>query len=69
MLRFSQDIFDEVVNAMNEGYSRFLKLNPKFEVEGGRVSLIGHSLGGVISYELLKHQVVQITASAVLEKI
>ncbi|KAK4536014.1 hypothetical protein CDCA_CDCA07G2039 [Cyanidium caldarium] len=44
----------EVVRQLNDEYARFVQRYPEFE---GEVSLIGHSLGSVISYELLVKQV------------
>ncbi|XP_057457051.1 phospholipase SGR2 isoform X2 [Lotus japonicus] len=50
---YCQDIIDSVSNQLNRLYSRFLKRNPGYD---GKVSLYGHSLGSVLSYDILCHQ-------------
>lgn len=46
-----------MTDKMNAVYREFLRRNPLFEIRGGTVSLYSHSLGGVISYEILANQV------------
>ncbi|KAI4388863.1 hypothetical protein MLD38_001154 [Melastoma candidum] len=50
---YCQDIIDSVSNQLNMLYLKFLKRNPGYE---GKVSLYGHSLGSVLSYDILCHQ-------------
>ncbi|XP_022852802.1 phospholipase SGR2-like isoform X4 [Olea europaea var. sylvestris] len=50
---YCQDIIDSVSNQLNRLYLKFLKRNPGYE---GKVSLFGHSLGSVLSYDILCHQ-------------
>ncbi|GMH17457.1 hypothetical protein Nepgr_019298 [Nepenthes gracilis] len=50
---YCQDIIDSVSNQLNRLYLKFLKRNPGYE---GKVSLYGHSLGSVLSYDILCHQ-------------
>lgn len=50
---FCQDIIDSVSNQLNRLYLKFLKRNPGYD---GKVSLYGHSLGSVLSYDILCHQ-------------
>ncbi|XP_074563560.1 phospholipase SGR2-like isoform X2 [Curcuma longa] len=50
---YCQDIIDSVSNQLNRLYSKFLKRNPGYD---GKVSLYGHSLGSVLSYDILCHQ-------------
>lgn len=45
----TQTILDYVVSALNESYRAFKLRNPEFN---GRVVLLGHSLGSVISYDV-----------------
>ncbi|KAG6526087.1 hypothetical protein ZIOFF_016064 [Zingiber officinale] len=46
-----------VSNQLNRLYSKFLKRNPGYDGKvGGEVSLYGHSLGSVLSYDILCHQ-------------
>ncbi|ONK73155.1 uncharacterized protein A4U43_C04F27840 [Asparagus officinalis] len=48
-----QDIIDSVSNQLNRLYTKFLKRNPGYD---GKVSIYGHSLGSVLSYDILCHQ-------------
>ncbi|KAL2467475.1 Phospholipase SGR2 [Forsythia ovata] len=48
-----QDIIDSVSHQLNRLYLKFLKRNPGYD---GKVSLFGHSLGSVLSYDILCHQ-------------
>ncbi|KAI4320231.1 hypothetical protein MLD38_033734 [Melastoma candidum] len=50
---YCQDIIDSVSNQLNMLYLKFLRRNPGYE---GKVSLYGHSLGSVLSYDILCHQ-------------
>ncbi|PVH36158.1 hypothetical protein PAHAL_6G009500 [Panicum hallii] len=50
---YCQHIIDSVSNQLNKLYMKFLKRNPGY---GGKVSLYGHSLGSVLSYDILCHQ-------------
>ena len=44
-------IFTAVVDRMNDLRARFLRHNPNFD---GKVSIIGHSLGAVIAYDIVQ---------------
>ncbi|XP_060196091.1 phospholipase SGR2 isoform X3 [Lycium barbarum] len=50
---YCQTIIDSVSNQLNMLYLKFLKRNPGYS---GKVSLYGHSLGSVLSYDILCHQ-------------
>ncbi|KAL8223191.1 hypothetical protein R6Q57_020590 [Mikania cordata] len=50
---YCQDIIDSVSNQLNWLYLKFIKRNPGYD---GKVSLYGHSLGSVLSYDILCHQ-------------
>ncbi|KAJ4843910.1 hypothetical protein Tsubulata_034436 [Turnera subulata] len=50
---YCQDIINSVSNQLNRLYLKFLKRNPGYN---GKVSLYGHSLGSVLSYDILCHQ-------------
>ncbi|KAJ8574303.1 hypothetical protein K7X08_026108 [Anisodus acutangulus] len=50
---YCQAIIDSVSNQLNMLYLKFLKRNPGYS---GKVSLYGHSLGSVLSYDILCHQ-------------
>ncbi|KAK9048778.1 hypothetical protein SSX86_032255 [Deinandra increscens subsp. villosa] len=50
---YCQDIVDSVSNQLNRLYLKFIKRNPGYD---GKVSLYGHSLGSVLSYDILCHQ-------------
>ncbi|XP_072177332.1 triacylglycerol hydrolase DDHD2-like [Diadema setosum] len=50
---YAQQIAEVVCSEINRLYSLFRSRNPDFH---GQVSLIGHSLGSLIVFDLLKHQ-------------
>ncbi len=47
------EICRSLFNEMNRLYSLFRERNPRFEASGGRVSILAHSLGAVIAYDLV----------------
>ncbi|KAF8404347.1 hypothetical protein HHK36_009230 [Tetracentron sinense] len=50
---YCQDIINSVSNQLNRLYMKFIKRNPGYD---GKVSIYGHSLGSVLSYDILCHQ-------------
>lgn len=50
---YCQAIIDSVSNQLNRLYLKFLKRNPGYD---GKISIYGHSLGSVLSYNILCHQ-------------
>ncbi|KAJ0969391.1 hypothetical protein J5N97_022268 [Dioscorea zingiberensis] len=50
---YCQAIIDSVSNQLNKLYIKFIKRNPGYD---GKVSIYGHSLGSVLSYDILCHQ-------------
>ena len=48
-------ILDGLKFQLHKQYSAFMKHHPHFLSNGGTVSIIGHSLGSVITYDLLLH--------------
>uniref|UniRef100_A0A0D9X3Q3 DDHD domain-containing protein n=1 Tax=Leersia perrieri TaxID=77586 RepID=A0A0D9X3Q3_9ORYZ len=50
---YCQHIIDSVSNQLNQLYMKFLKRNPGYS---GKVSIYAHSLGSVLSYDILCHQ-------------
>ncbi|KAM3211533.1 hypothetical protein ACQJBY_064975 [Aegilops geniculata] len=50
---YCQHIIDSVSGQLNQLYMKFLKRNPGYS---GKVSLYGHSLGSVLTYDILCHQ-------------
>ncbi|KAF7134374.1 hypothetical protein RHSIM_Rhsim08G0116000 [Rhododendron simsii] len=50
---YCQDIVNSVSDQLNRLYLKFLKRNPGYD---GKVSLYGHSLGSVLSYDIICHQ-------------
>ncbi|XP_059449529.1 phospholipase SGR2 isoform X2 [Corylus avellana] len=50
---YCQDIINSVSHQLNRLYLRFLQRNPGYD---GKVSIYGHSLGSVLSYDILCHQ-------------
>jgi hypothetical protein len=53
---YREKILTHVCAKINEIYSIFLQLNPTFAPNNGKCSLIGHSLGTVILFDLLANQ-------------
>ena len=51
--RFRSNILETVVEQCNHIFVMLSRKNPNFK---GKVSIIGHSLGSVISYDMLKRQ-------------
>lgn len=45
-----QKIVDTVINDLNQGYESFMTEFPDFK---GSIGIFGHSLGGIISYDIL----------------
>ena len=54
---FRERILTSVVHELNKIYTLFCKYNPAFVAHGGKCSLIGHSLGSVILFDVLTQQV------------
>lgn len=50
---YQQKILTRVVERLNYVYLRYMELNPGFS---GRVSIVGHSLGSIITFDILSHQ-------------
>ncbi|PIA60315.1 hypothetical protein AQUCO_00300073v1 [Aquilegia coerulea] len=50
---YCQEIINSVSNQLNRLYKKFLKRNPDYN---GKVSIYAHSLGSVLSYDILCHQ-------------
>ncbi|KAI3896503.1 hypothetical protein MKX03_015011 [Papaver bracteatum] len=50
---YCQEIINSVSNQLNRLYLKFIKRNPGYD---GKVSIYGHSLGSVLSYDILCHQ-------------
>jgi len=48
-----QAIVDMVVQSINNAYQEFKESHPDWD---GSASLLGHSLGGIIAYDILSHQ-------------
>ena len=51
-----QKMIDSVIAELNRTYRLFCRRNPDFEKKGGRVSIIGHSLGSALSADILSIQ-------------
>jgi phospholipase DDHD1 len=52
-LLFIPQIQNGLCNELNRLYSMFKERNPYFESNGGKVSVIAHSLGCVIVYDIV----------------
>ena len=55
--RYRQEVFDSLVGELNRVYELFVCRNPRFLPDGGKASFLCHSLGSVMTFELLSHQV------------
>ncbi|SPO25159.1 related to phosphatidic acid-preferring phospholipase A1 [Ustilago trichophora] len=54
--RHRQKMIDSVISELNRTYRLFCRRNPEFEKHGGRVSVIGHSLGSALAADILSAQ-------------
>lgn len=54
--RHRKKMIDSVISELNRTYRLFCRRNPEFEKKGGRVSIIGHSLGSALSADILSAQ-------------
>jgi phospholipase DDHD2 len=50
---FCEPVLESVTTQINTIYAKYLEMNPNFLTGGGKFSLIGHSLGSVICWDLL----------------
>ena len=50
---FCQDVIETVTAEIIRSYNQFNQAHPKFLKNGGKTSIIGHSLGSVIAWDLL----------------
>ena len=50
---FCQDVIETVTSEIIRSYDRFNQVHPTFLPAGGKTSIIGHSLGSVIAWDLL----------------
>jgi len=50
---FRMEIWNALQHELNKLYELFTARNPQFEANGGKVSIISHSLGCVITYDIL----------------
>ncbi|GAK64130.1 uncharacterized protein PAN0_004d2339 [Moesziomyces antarcticus] len=54
--RHRKKMIDSVTSELNRTYRLFCRRNPDFEQRGGRVSIIGHSLGSALAADILSAQ-------------
>ena len=54
--RHRKKMIDSVTSELNRTYRLFCRRNPDFEKHGGRVSIIGHSLGSALAADILSAQ-------------
>ncbi|XP_022796027.1 phospholipase DDHD1-like [Stylophora pistillata] len=50
---YRYEIIDGVRDEMNRLYTKFCIRNPSFEERNGKISIVAHSLGSVITYDIL----------------
>lgn len=50
---FSPQITKGLTQELNRLYTLFCSRNPEFEESGGKVSIVSHSLGCVITYDIM----------------
>ncbi|EGG15454.1 hypothetical protein DFA_10293 [Cavenderia fasciculata] len=58
---FASRIYDEVTNQLNMAHMNFIQEYPSFR---GKVSIYAHSLGSVISYDILANQTISLTQTS-----
>lgn len=51
--RFRMEIWQTLQEELNRLYEMFVQRNPYFEANGGKVSIVAHSLGCVVTYDIL----------------
>ena len=51
--RFRMEIWQILQEELNRLYEMFVQRNPYFEANGGKVSIVAHSLGCVVTYDIL----------------
>ena len=47
------EIWQTLQEELNRLYEMFVQRNPYFEANGGKVSIVAHSLGCVVTYDIL----------------
>lgn len=50
---FHFQIQNALIDELNRIYANFAKRNPNFTINGGKVSVMAHSLGAVIMYDII----------------
>lgn len=50
---YSRQITKGLTQELNRLYTLFCSRNPEFEEKGGKVSVVSHSLGCVITYDIM----------------
>ncbi|DBA00356.1 TPA: hypothetical protein N0F65_000541 [Lagenidium giganteum] len=60
--RYGQLIIDSVTQQLNQKYDIFMEEHPGWD---GKVSIFAHSLGSVISYDILTHSAGEVSANGV----
>ncbi|KAF9433314.1 hypothetical protein BGZ76_009622 [Entomortierella beljakovae] len=53
---YKRDMMEVVTAELNRVYQKFIHHNPDFLRLGGKVSIIGHSLGSLLALDILNHQ-------------
>ncbi|SNX83596.1 related to phosphatidic acid-preferring phospholipase A1 [Melanopsichium pennsylvanicum] len=66
--RHRKKMIDSVTSELNRTYRLFCRRNPNFEKDGGRVSIIGHSLGSALAADILSAQPSKVPPLSEVEK-
>ncbi|KAF8975874.1 hypothetical protein BGZ46_008770 [Entomortierella lignicola] len=53
---YKRKMMEVVTEELNAVYRKFIHHNPEFLQNGGKVSIIGHSLGSLLALDILNHQ-------------
>ncbi|KAF9167640.1 hypothetical protein DFQ26_003796 [Actinomortierella ambigua] len=53
---YKRSMMEIVTAELNRVYRLFIKHNPDFIARGGKVSILGHSLGSLLALDILNHQ-------------
>ncbi|KAG0372799.1 hypothetical protein BGX24_012569 [Mortierella sp. AD032] len=53
---YKRKMMEVVTSELNQVYQKFIHHNPDFIRRGGKVSILGHSLGSLLALDILNHQ-------------
>ncbi|KAI9598874.1 DDHD domain-containing protein [Syncephalis fuscata] len=51
--KYRRQMYEALIDEVNRIYRLFIRRNPNFLLNGGQISILGHSLGSVLSFDIL----------------